>query len=653
VANTTGVTARDALEPAGTVRRAAERPGTAMLTPNRSRAEGVTELETALLDEVHAQLDQWRVEYAGQPDAEREHLYLLALEREQIVAVAYREEAVAARVSGLVAFDEDLRALVRQTLVWIWKDEELHAELLRGLLLQQGGLSSSLVVYGRQAEGAPSGWVTSTEHHVDWRSAPLRTGAADLFVATAGILKLVPPVLRRELRYQTFQRYCELNVALESTAELAYRRLVELARDDDERDTFERIRGDEERHGAAFRLLAAALTVDDQLAPGTTTAQMLEALADISPWFVPAQMRTSSTASARARRFGSGALVAVRSGTDDTDRIAVLEECLDRAGLPDVVSGARSAAIRVSFMLGYDRRDRSNVNDSALVEALARYLRRHGVTDVAVLEAPTVYGNSFANRSVRDVAEYFGFTSPTYRIVDISDDLRPYVFERGFVQRAISGTWLDADVRIVMPKLRTDPTEFAHLGLSTLEGSTGAIEATFYAKRQVDFRSATMMLLDVAPPDFSVVDAWAPVADGPFGVMGCHRPAQVRHLYAGADALAVDEVVLDDLGIDDPRQAPIVRRAHHWFGLALSRPEVDGDRPPLHDELRGAHASALLRALGTASYPIYVYLSNDGDLFVPAMDTAAFPRSRPVGRFTRAMRWTAQRAFGLRPPAPS
>ena len=75
-----------------------------------------------------------------------------------------------------------------------------------------------------------------------------------------------------------------------------------------------------------------------------------------------------------------------------------------------------------------------------------------------------------------------------------------------------------------------------------------------------------MMLLDVAPPDFAVVDAWAPVADGPFGVMGCRHPAEVRHVYAGADALAVDEAVLADLGVADPRagtdrapRAPLVR----------------------------------------------------------------------------------------------
>jgi uncharacterized protein (DUF362 family) len=608
----------------------------------------VSDLETALLDDVRALLARWQVEYADEPDVEREHLWLLALEREQVVAVAYREDFMAQRLADLPV-DDAWRALVRQTLVWIWKDEELHAEYLRGLLLHRGGVLASVAVYGRQAQGAVSGWATATEHHRRARSAPLRTGAARALVTAGSLSGQVPAILRRELRYQTFHRYCELNVALEATAELAYRRLLELSPDPDEHAAFERIHTDEARHAAAFRVLAGSLTDDDHPAPGTATAALQDSLAALSPWFVPATARRGGTD--QRRRFGSGAPVAVRSGGDDEDRLPALEACLDAAGLAPLAAGARRAAVRVSFMLGYDRRDRSNINDPVLVEGLARYLRRHGVEDVAVLEAPTVYGNLFGHRSVAEVAAYFGFTSDAYRIVDISQDLRPFAFERGFVQRTITGTWLDADLRIVMPKMRTDPTEFGHLGLSTLEGSTGAIDATFYAERQVDFRSATMMLLDVAPPDFAVVDVWAPVADGPFGVMGCHRPAAVRHLYAGADPLAVDEVVLEDLGIDDPRRAPIVRRAHHWFGLDRYRVAVDGVRPPLGAELRGAHASRMLRGLGTLSYPIYVYLSRDGDLFVPKMDTTAFPPAPLAGRPTRLVRWAAQRAFGLRPPS--
>jgi uncharacterized protein (DUF362 family) len=609
----------------------------------------VADLEAELLDDVEQQLARWRAEYADDPEGERHLLWLLALEREQIVAVAYREEAVAARVDAL-DLEPEARALIRQTLVWIWKDEELHAAYIRGLLLARRARFASLVIYGRQLQGVLSGWVTSTRNHVDARRAPLRSGAASLLVLAAGAMRRMPPALAHELRFQTFKRYCDLNVALEATAELAYRRLVELAQGAEERVVFPRILGDENDHMAAFRVISAALTDDDRLAPGWTSARLLEELSAISEWFVPAALRAETTPDERPRRFGSGAPVAVRGGTSDADRVAVLEECLDRAGLRELAAASPSAAIRVSFMLGYDRTDPSNVNDPVLVDGLARYLRRHGVRDVAVLEAPTVYDTCFEHRSVPEVAAYFGFTSDAYRIVDIGADLRPVAFGRGFVQQAISGTWLDADLRIVMPKLRTDPTEFAHLCLSTLEGSTGAIGETFYASRRVDFRSATMMLLDVAPPDFGVVDAWAPVADGPFGVMGCRHPADVRYVYAGADALAVDEVVLGDLGVPDPRLAPIVRKAYHWFGLSPRAVPVDGFRANLRGALRGAHASRPMRLLGTISYPIYMYLSDDGQLFVPQLDPVAFPPSDPVPAPTRAVRWAAQRAFGLRPP---
>jgi hypothetical protein len=88
--------------------------------------DAVADLENALLDEVRGLLADWRRRYEGRPDEEREQLWLLALEREQIVAVAYREKAVAGRVSALPISDS-ARALLRQTLVWIWNDDERHA----------------------------------------------------------------------------------------------------------------------------------------------------------------------------------------------------------------------------------------------------------------------------------------------------------------------------------------------------------------------------------------------------------------------------------------------------------------------------------------------------------------------------------------------
>ena len=596
-------------------------------------APSAEELERALLQDVTRLLQRWKLKYAGRPRLERQKLLLLALEREQIVAVAYREEAVAGRVATLPIGD-DARDLVRQTLIWIWKDEQLHAEYLRGELLQAPGRFSKAVVFGRQAQGALSGWTSATSNLRDSASAPFRTGAASVLVAAAGLTKQVPTVLRRELRYQSFHRYCQLNIALEASAELAYRRLAELSNDPVERQTVDRIREDEARHTEAFRLLAGALTDDDRLVNPTTVNDLVADMAAVSIWFVPARLRPATAAikatpalaqamSRRPRSFASRTRVAVGSGRDDADKQAVLEDCLDRAGLGDRAAGVSSVAIRASFMLGYDRRDRSNVNDPEMLELLACYLKRRGANDVVVLESPTVYANAYAHRSVAEVAAYFGFDSAAYRIVDISEDMRPYTYERGFVQHAISGSWLDAELRIVVPKLRCAPTDFAHLGLCSLEGTTGRIDDTVYAGRRVDYRSATMMLLDVAPPDFSVIDGWAPVADGLFGVMACHRPAQVRHIYAGADVVSVDEVVLEDLGVD-PRRAPIVKMAYHWFGLAPAAVEVDGHRPDLRHELRGAHASGAARALGMLSDPVYVYMSNAGRIFVPQFDEPSF-----------------------------
>src|SRR6266581_3983293 len=109
----------------------------------------MSELETILLEDVRTLQDRWRREFAGRPEAER------------------------------------VRALLRQTLMWIWKDEQLHSEFMRGLLLESGGLGSSLVVYGRQIQGALSGWTSSTATNRETRLAPFRTGAADALVTVA------------------------------------------------------------------------------------------------------------------------------------------------------------------------------------------------------------------------------------------------------------------------------------------------------------------------------------------------------------------------------------------------------------------------------------------------------------------------------------
>ncbi|BCJ47449.1 hypothetical protein GCM10010168_18070 [Actinoplanes ianthinogenes] len=598
-----------------------------------------------LIAETERLLAAWRTAPGGDPALERLRLMLLALEREQIVSKAYDEAVVAERVASLPVSDA-VRALVHHALVWAWKDEELHTIYIRGRLLSVRRHRAR--VYARQVVGVIGGWVSATRHHRSFSRSWLGWPVATVVLLAGRLSGQVSRDLAAGLSYQSFARYCALNEALERSAELCYERLIQLAADPVEQAQFERIRADEQRHREMFAVLARSFDAADRPAAGTSEATIIAGLAKVSEWFLPGEHRGIA-----ARRSwpatGGPVWVAELPGVPLE---AALFPLLDDAGLGDLVRARPGrVAIRTAFILGYSRADRSNIVSPELIGALSRYVRRHGATDVAVLEAPSVYERVYARRSVGEVARYFGFEAPEYRIVDVQSDQRPLAFDRGISQSTASGTWLDADVRIVVPKLRTDPRQGGHLSLNSLVGTGMRTEQTVYAGRELDHESAIMMLLDACPPDFAIVDGWGPVATGLFGVMGCDRPVTLHRLYAGPDPVSVDWQALADMGIPDPGRVPLVRRARHWFGRDVRPARVHGDVGPIAADLRLPGRFGLRRVLARLASPVYVYASRSGEVFVPAMDTEAFPPLRRAGPGTRFVRWATQRAFGLRPPA--
>ena len=85
-----------------------------------------------VLDEFERELARYAQECKGRPREEMKRLFLLALEREQIVSVGYRETLIARRVAAL-PIDPEAREVIRHALVWAWKDEEMHAIYIRGV----------------------------------------------------------------------------------------------------------------------------------------------------------------------------------------------------------------------------------------------------------------------------------------------------------------------------------------------------------------------------------------------------------------------------------------------------------------------------------------------------------------------------------------
>lgn len=618
-----------------------------------ARGAGAPVATGEIYEESARQLAGWRERYRERPDRERRRLWLLALEREQVVSIAYRESAIADRIARM-PLAEEVRELLRHAMVWVWKDEEMHTAYIRGVVLDRGDPVLRAVAYGEQVVGAVSGWAAAVEQHTQFRDAPVSVALASVLSFGGRITGKLTNALRNALEYGPFRQFCAFNIELERSAELCWARLVELAEGDVQHEEFVQVRDDEARHGEIFRIFQDALGQDDRLRPGVTVAELVEQVRGVGEWFLPQRHRAPGP---RPRVFGTGSPVWCRQGQSPADKRAALREIVADAGLPALVDERRDAAggraprvaIKTAFMLGYNWRDRSNVIDVQLVHELAAFLREHGCDDVAVLEAPTVYDHFFGHRSVEEVARYFGLESTDYRIVDTSVEQVPFEYARGMAQSTISRTWRDADVRVVFSKLRTNPSELAHLSLSSLEGLGERQDQILFPDRQVHYRAAMMMVVDAFEPDFALVDAYEQAADGPFGVMGCRTPAAPLRIYAGRDALAVDGVVLRDTGLPDPFLSPMLRSALHWFGAPAEPEAVHGDVGPIPG-FRNPYHNGVSTMLSMAAYPVYVYGSGGGELFVPEMDEQAFPPLEEPSVPVRMVRRAAQLAFGLRPP---
>ncbi len=281
------------------------------------------------------------------------------------------------------------------------------------------------------------------------------------------------------------------------------------------------------------------------------------------------------------------------------EKCARFRSCLDRAGLAELVrerarvSGKDvselSVAVKASFMLGYNERDRSPIVDPELLDSLAQYLAECGVGDVAVVEAPNLYDRFYRHRSVLEVARYLGIGSEQYRLIDAGDEQLPHSFVRGMGQATIAMTWQEADLRISFAKMRSHAIEMAYLTVANLESLGGRSDEYIFADRQADRDSALMTVMSDFPPHFALIDAYALAADGLMGIMGCPRPKSPMRFYAGRDAIAVDIVASRHMAVHDP--CAFRSSARLATGSAI--------RPPTSS----SRATTLLSRIGAAPTP--------------------------------------------------
>ena len=611
----------------------------------------------AVYDQFEQELATWQTRFAGRPRDELIGLCLMALEREELVTVGYREELMSRRLAGM-PLSGSVRELMRHALIWAWRDEEMHSIYIRGALLKVAGPFLPLKTFGQQIGGLVGGWAGSVRQHVPWSHAPLSRLAATAVTWLGAISGKVPEDIRKYLNYGPFREFCVFNIDAERTASLCYRRMEALAQQTPElgrelaRD-LACVREDEDRHARIFEILAAALNEKDELVDGETEVTLKEKIQEVGEYFLPRTLRKQTVAN---NKIGSGGRVWAVAGSRSGEKCGLFQGLLEQCGLAHGLNdraaqvGKRPGELRIvikpSFMLGYAVKDRSIVTDVDLLAELAEFLRERGYSNVVLVEAANIYDRFFANRSVKEVAAYFGMETCGIPIVSGSDDQVTHRYFRGMAQDTISRTWKEADFRISFGKMRSHPIEMAYLTIGNLEWMGGRCDEYLFVERQAHREAALMMLLDAFPPDFALLDAYDHASDGLVGVMGCPRPPSPKRLYAGQDALSVDLVAAGHMGVREPEQTNILRAACHWFGDPRSRVEVMGPNEPL-SEWRGPYETEFSTLLSFVAYPVYVFGSGRGTLFVPEMDERAFPPLEKVRFSQKILRAGLRRVLGL------
>ncbi len=609
-------------------------------------------------EEFQRELKSLALKCADNPRRELLSLYLMALEREELVSVGYREDMMVQRLDRM-PIDAPVRELIHHALVWAWKDEEMHAIYIRGAILKMGDSLLSFRAFVRQMAGAIGGWASSVRQHVHWRQAPFSRFIATL-VTWAGIISgQIPKDVREHLRYRPFREFCLFNVDAEKTAELCWGRIIEMAGTQKDLppnlvDDFRRVKSDEDRHCRIFQILADALDAQDRLAPGESADSLAARIGEVGEYFLPRSRRKMRSS---LNKLGSGGDVHVAAGKTASEKRVVFRRLLEECGFEEQlreraretgkeINGLR-VAIKATFMLGYHRKDRSTMTDPDLLDELGAFLAERGCADVAVIEGRNIYDRFYANRSVGNVARYLGIQSPHFRIVDASEEQVEHSYFRGMGQYTVARTWKDADFRISFSKMRSHPIEIALLTVGNLEWIGARCDEFIFVERQAHRETAVMMLIDEFQPHFALLDAYENAPDGLIGVMGCPRPKHPLRIYAGADALAVDQVAARHMGIKDPRDSSVLRAACHWFGDFSREVNVVGIDEPVTG-WRGPYYSELSTLLSLFAFPVYVLGSGRGALFVPEMDEEAFPPLQREKASLRISRWSIRVLLGLR-----
>lgn len=226
-----------------------------------------------------------------------------------------------------------------------------------------------------------------------------------------------------------------------------------------------------------------------------------------------------------------------------------------------------SIVIKPNFMFAYNKRDHTTYTDPGLVLHLVGMLNRAGFRNIAVVEAQSTYGEYFTRRSVREVAEYLGYSGEnhTFRLVDLTtDEAEKLYLGPNLGHHPVPLTWKNADFRISFAKNKTHSYAYYTLTLKNIYGALPLADKFSEYHTGRDIYKTTIEYLQAFPVHYGIIDAHSS-ADGPFGIFADSEPNLTHTIIGGEDLVAVDWVGASKMGLD-PKISQYMELAVKAFG---------------------------------------------------------------------------------------
>lgn len=231
------------------------------------------------------------------------------------------------------------------------------------------------------------------------------------------------------------------------------------------------------------------------------------------------------------------------------------------------------------------------VTDKELVEFLIDHVRAIGFEDIVICEAQNDVGRMLKNHNVKFIADQIGYRPDgRYKIVDLTLESEPYNYE--YIDKSgkikiwkdvVGKTWNEADFRITFAKCKTHEHDWMTLGIKNVYGcfpSPGKV-SRYHIKYEVF--DVTAYLVRNFPIHFSFIDAW--VGSDGFQGYKIPRPQNLKMLFGGRDAVAVDMEVFRRAGFDTHKSKILQKTVQQINDGNFPGYIVEGDKDTMFNQI--------------------------------------------------------------------